>query len=67
MQDTQVCGLTEPVGGNGEANVPSNQTVHRFYLHSPLYKMIRGVIKLVTLYVGRRERESFNFSPARPV
>lgn len=29
-QDTQVCVVTEPVGGDGEANVPSNQTVQKF-------------------------------------
>lgn len=40
-QDTQVCGVTEPVG---EANVSLNQTVPKFYLYRLFYKVIRGVV-----------------------
>lgn len=43
-QDTQVYAVTEPVGGDGEANAPSNQTVPKFYLYRLLYKIIRDVI-----------------------
>lgn len=40
-QDTQVCGVTEPVG---EANVSLNQTVPKFHLYRLFYKVIRGVV-----------------------
>lgn len=51
-QDTQVCGVTEPVEADGEANVHSNQTVHKFYLYRLLYKIIRGVIIRCKLVLG---------------